>query len=528
MDTASLLVMFSSLGVMFGWQPMPDDSESYEYIVQLDPELIATLDEGQSIPISSDIPEDIGPIRRVRIVVGRGEVPRQQLVTQLKPISEEAAERLHEDIVEAQYRVPPVESDQKPRYPVKQAVQNEVVPPQSNGSSAFAQAIQRGARQSRELADQAREILPPEAQENLDNSLRNVGQQARATTEQLFGKESQGSSTVDEDPSDQAPSRYDRYAQNPSNRRQILPQNGGGNRYGEDSSNDAIMPPTDSDSPSAYNPRPDFQNDRSADAQPNEQWSASTGSGSELTFGQNNSSDDAKGQGGFEAPWPVNEANSQTQRATQTNGNTEAGSGTSPRYGNSPRYTPVNHDGGSSPDLANRVASPANSRDADGGPQFPANNSSAGDNTASTTTERLGFPAGSNTPEIRREMLEQPADADLTTASGDAVASSPPPSAQQQISNRQTSETTPNEDRLAYSNVDSKQEQDSGSQFEKTNSTMSSASGSVFPLVLSWVLLSGSGAGNLYLFWSYLDLRNKYRGLIHSGPGRTRDYSEMD
>jgi len=40
---------------------------------------------------------------------------------------------------------------------------------------------------------------------------------------------------------------------------------------------------------------------------------------------------------------------------------------------------------------------------------------------------------------------------------------------------------------------------------------------------LSWVLLSGSGAGNLYLFWSFWDVRNKYRGLVHNarnGGGR--------
>ena len=41
------------------------------------------------------------------------------------------------------------------------------------------------------------------------------------------------------------------------------------------------------------------------------------------------------------------------------------------------------------------------------------------------------------------------------------------------------------------------------------------SSTTLFPLILSWVLLSGSGAGNLYLFWSYLDIRGKYRGMLH-------------
>jgi hypothetical protein len=46
----------------------------------------------------------------------------------------------------------------------------------------------------------------------------------------------------------------------------------------------------------------------------------------------------------------------------------------------------------------------------------------------------------------------------------------------------------------------------------------------LFPLLLSWVLLSGSGAGNLYLFWSYMDVRSKYRGVVHGLPNRDRDY----
>jgi hypothetical protein len=33
-------------------------------------------------------------------------------------------------------------------------------------------------------------------------------------------------------------------------------------------------------------------------------------------------------------------------------------------------------------------------------------------------------------------------------------------------------------------------------------------------VLAAWVLLSGSVAGNLYLFWSYLDVRQKYRALV--------------
>ena len=33
-------------------------------------------------------------------------------------------------------------------------------------------------------------------------------------------------------------------------------------------------------------------------------------------------------------------------------------------------------------------------------------------------------------------------------------------------------------------------------------------------MLVAWVLLSGSIAGNFYLFWSYLDVRHKYRAVV--------------
>jgi hypothetical protein len=38
--------------------------------------------------------------------------------------------------------------------------------------------------------------------------------------------------------------------------------------------------------------------------------------------------------------------------------------------------------------------------------------------------------------------------------------------------------------------------------------------GNVAATIAAWVLLCGSAAGNFYLFWSYLDVRNKYRLLV--------------
>jgi hypothetical protein len=77
MQTAVLLFIASSVGVSVGWQPMPDGSPRYEYVVQLDRELLTTLKQGASIPISSEVPDDIRPIARIRIVVGDEKLPRQ-------------------------------------------------------------------------------------------------------------------------------------------------------------------------------------------------------------------------------------------------------------------------------------------------------------------------------------------------------------------------------------------------------------------------------------------------------------------
>src|SRR5688500_17909820 len=85
MDAAALILLVSGVGVAFGWQPMPDGSQQYEYVVQLEPELAETLADGRSIPIVIDVPKEVQPIGRIRVVVGREEPPRQRLVTRLKP-----------------------------------------------------------------------------------------------------------------------------------------------------------------------------------------------------------------------------------------------------------------------------------------------------------------------------------------------------------------------------------------------------------------------------------------------------------
>ena len=76
MDTAALLMAMALASVNFGWQPSDDDASAYDYIVQVEPELIDALQRGETIPLESNVPPEVAPIRRVRVEIGRGDVSR--------------------------------------------------------------------------------------------------------------------------------------------------------------------------------------------------------------------------------------------------------------------------------------------------------------------------------------------------------------------------------------------------------------------------------------------------------------------
>src|SRR5215470_13648021 len=76
MGTTSLVLVLAIAGVNFGWQPAADGKAGYEYTVQVEPELVDAMHRGDSIPIESNIPPEVAPIRKVRVVVGRGDLPR--------------------------------------------------------------------------------------------------------------------------------------------------------------------------------------------------------------------------------------------------------------------------------------------------------------------------------------------------------------------------------------------------------------------------------------------------------------------
>ncbi|MEX2168260.1 MAG: hypothetical protein WD851_03040 [Pirellulales bacterium] len=76
MSLATIFVAVAAMAVNFGWQKADD---GYEYLVQLEPETLQLLHDGIDVPIDSHVPEGVQPIRRVRIVVGNGKLPREEL-----------------------------------------------------------------------------------------------------------------------------------------------------------------------------------------------------------------------------------------------------------------------------------------------------------------------------------------------------------------------------------------------------------------------------------------------------------------
>jgi len=72
MFSATLLAATMALGVDTGWRPAEEGG--VEYIIQVDPRLIRTLGEGEMLQM--DLPEKLREVRRFKIVVGQGNLPR--------------------------------------------------------------------------------------------------------------------------------------------------------------------------------------------------------------------------------------------------------------------------------------------------------------------------------------------------------------------------------------------------------------------------------------------------------------------
>lgn len=86
MHGLALLLAAASVGVDYGWQPTADGT--MEYIIQIEPELLAALQKGEAI--ISEIHPDATGVRRFRIQIGSEPLPRiSKPSSPLPPLSQE-------------------------------------------------------------------------------------------------------------------------------------------------------------------------------------------------------------------------------------------------------------------------------------------------------------------------------------------------------------------------------------------------------------------------------------------------------
>jgi hypothetical protein len=90
MSFGTLLFATATMAISFGWQKADD---GYEYLVQLEPETLRLMNDGIDVPIDSHVPEGVQPIRRIRIVVGKAELPRDVIADADSARSDEGVER---------------------------------------------------------------------------------------------------------------------------------------------------------------------------------------------------------------------------------------------------------------------------------------------------------------------------------------------------------------------------------------------------------------------------------------------------
>lgn len=470
-------------GLECGWQPMPDGSASYECIIQVAPESLNALRRGDSIPLTIDVPDHIRPISRIRLIAGNEAIPRQILAKNLKPWPEEE-KKSREGIVETQFTTNNID----PRYTNQQATNGAVVPINgyaTNVQDAVAHQLQSSGQAIQNAVGQiTQDVLPPEASrsvadavnragQELGNNLRSASDSVQNDIRQMFGSEpaASGNSSI------LPPASQPTTVINNQQPQAILPN--GAN-------------PTASNSRRLDQPIPSTQNNNWQSSQtsintPNASNPISPPSSFDVQRGERYGNvQPIAGSGATALP-----QNSVPLTASQTD-----------RYGNPGQTVSADSRNGAS----------GNPQAVGTGPSFPAITPTLGHEQSSITPTPQ---TTSSTPEIRREMLSQPANAEIQGANG-------LPIGQQPINPTQVATQTPqNQSPPAANNFNwSTQPQIQRPTTPQMGDSTGTSANSVFPLLLSWVLLSGSGAGNLYLFWSYLDVRTKYRDLIDDASRR--------
>jgi hypothetical protein len=531
MDGAALLLLVSSVGVAFGWQPMPDGSQRYEYVVQVEPDLVKTLADGQSIPIVSDVPEQVQPIGRIRLVVGREALPRQRLVTRLKPANDGSDEsgvalaQYNQPYGDQRYGTTPQQASPSTRNPHAQPQsaseqdgasswnsQQEaapITPTESgppSGQQLFGQTSPGAAtwNHGRTLESAAAEMAAAPLNranqnlqhavdplkrgiERLDGEVRsaadNLGDRTKSLVDELRQPLQQQQLPANTRPlaSTAAPPNAQAWNQEESTGAPDNPLRDGNSQPGPTWNNEAAAPPTDTRTQA-----PPFVNNQSPGQQ-----SATTGS----------SWNDAP------------DAANNPQLPKSALGDPWAGV-PDPR----PRAGMAGSSSGSPADVPGLATRPLpfgglGSNQSTTGPQFP--NLGPGPSQQQTTgsvpslqpnTDPAAALATAPSAAVGARMLNQPADRPLDgVASPQTTATAPVaspaninrfpanPAAASQATHPATAAAAPS---------------------LPTNAAAPAPRDNTVAVLAAWVLLSGSVAGNMYLFWSYLDVRQKYRALV--------------
>jgi hypothetical protein len=504
----------SGTGIECGWQPMRDGSAAYECVVQVDAALLNSLERGDSIPLTVDVPEHIRPISRIRVVVGDGAVPREVLAANLKAWPQ-AEKKPRDRVVETQFTT----SNDAERYynNNQQATNGAVVPLNGNGAAAdaqdaFARQLQNGGQAVRTAVGQVtQDVLPPDpgrsvanavdrAGQQLGNNLRSASDSVSNDIRQLFGNEPAADGDSILPPGGQnAPSFENPQAQ------PILP--GDANTAGSNRRRlDQPVTPSQGANWQSSAPPTNSTNGNNTINPPNNfdaRWAAETRTPAQSASGSNPLAGPPGDHYGAAPPFAGNSAVLPQNNSAATNQGDRYGNvGQNPTGG---LFAADNRSG------ATTGAQPANS-----GPSFPPFTPTGNEQSPITPTPMTS----SSTPEIRRGMLNQPANADIQGANGLPIGQQP--ISQTMNPGTQVAAQSPPPQAASGGsdfgwNMKPQSQQTAAPQMAGPAGT---ASNSVFPLLLSWVLLSGSGAGNLYLFWSYLDVRNKYRDLVDDAARR--------
>lgn len=73
----AFLLLVPLLAVSFGYEPSSDSDTGYDYTVQVEPELVEQMQRGDAEAIEVNIPPEVTPIRRIRVVVGSESLPKR-------------------------------------------------------------------------------------------------------------------------------------------------------------------------------------------------------------------------------------------------------------------------------------------------------------------------------------------------------------------------------------------------------------------------------------------------------------------